>query len=81
MTARQLARLATRLRELRGDEPQRRLASRTGLSATTIGELERGKHEPRLGTMLALRDAWGLGSIEQLIGPMPSEVLCALETD
>lgn len=79
MTARQLARVAARLRELRGDESQRGLAERSGLSPTTIGELEKGQHEPRLGTMLVLRDAFGLGSIEELVGPMPSKVLAGTQ--
>jgi transcriptional regulator with XRE-family HTH domain len=79
--ARYLAQVGARLRELRGDESQRGLAARTGLSPTTIGQLEEGKHEPRLGTMLALKDAFRLGSIEELIGPMPSTALVASPTE
>jgi transcriptional regulator with XRE-family HTH domain len=82
--ARQVARFARRLRSLRQEArlqaggkamSQRELARLSGLSPTTLGELERGEHEPRLGTMLALRDALGLGSIEELLGPMPSAVM------
>ena len=76
LTARQLARVAERLKELRGSAiSQRELARRTGLSAGTIGQIEQGRHEPRLGTLLALRGALGLGSIEELLGPMPSTAL------
>lgn len=76
LSARQLAHVAERLRDLRGTEiSQRELARRTGLSPRTIGQIEQGRHEPRLGTMLALRRALGLASIEELIGPLPSTVL------
>lgn len=76
LSARQLAHVAGRLRDLRGTEiSQRELARRTGLSPRTIGQIEQGRHEPRLGTMLALRRALGLASIEELIGPLPSTVL------
>lgn len=76
LTARQLAHVAGRLRDLRGTAmSQRELGRRTGLSPRTIGQIEQGRHEPRLGTMLALRRALGVASIEELIGPMPSTVL------
>lgn len=83
LTARQLARFGDRLRDLRSRYPDeklslRELARRTGLSPTTIGELEQGLHEPRLGTILALRDGLGLGSIEELLGPMPSAIMSEL---
>lgn len=55
--------------------PLRELAKLAGVSPGTLGELEQGRHEPRLGTMLALRDALGLSSVEELLGPMPSETL------
>lgn len=85
MTARQLAHLADRLRDLRGTAmSQRELARRTGLSPRTIGQLEQGRHEPRLGTLLALRGALELASIEELLGVFPSVALDNLrntETD
>lgn len=82
LTARQLAHIAGRLRDLRGTAiSQRELARRTGLSPRTIGEIEQGRHEPRLGTMLALRRALGVASIEELIGPMPSTVLDSIGED
>ncbi len=82
LSARQLAHVAGRLRDLRGTEiSQRELARRTGLSPRTIGQIEQGKHEPRLGTMLALRRALGVASIEELIGPMPSTVLESIGED
>ena len=82
LTARQLARVAERLKELRGSAiSQRELARRTGLSAGTIGQIEQGRHEPRLGTLLALRGALGVGSIEELLGPMPSTALESVRED
>lgn len=82
LTVRQLARVASRLKELRGSAiSQRELARRTGLSPRTIGQIEQGRHEPRLGTLLALRGALGVGSIEELIGPMPSTVLESVRED
>lgn len=82
LTARQLARVAERLKELRGSAiSQRELARRTGLSAGTIGQIEQGRHEPRLGTLLALRRALGVGSIEELLGPMPSTALKEVRED
>lgn len=82
LTARQLAQVAERLRKLRGSAiSQRELARRTGLSAGTIGQIEQGRHEPRLGTLLALRGALGVGSIEELLGPMPSTALESVRED
>lgn len=77
LTARELARFGARLRELREENSverlsQRELARRTGLSPTTISELEDGRHEPRLGTLLVLAEGLAVGSIEELLGPMPS---------
>jgi transcriptional regulator with XRE-family HTH domain len=50
-----------RLRELREREgfTQDQLARRSGMRGSVIGRFERGKHEPRLVTVLAL--AHGLG--------------------
>jgi DNA-binding XRE family transcriptional regulator len=90
LSARQIARFGDRLRELRTRDAgegartvmsQRELGRLTGLSASTVGQLERGLHEPTLSTLLALRDALGLGSVEELLGPMPSERFTALGGD
>jgi transcriptional regulator with XRE-family HTH domain len=86
VSARQLAHFGSTVRDRRKQhEPsplsQRELARRTGLSPTTISELEQGQHEPKLGTLLALRDGLGLGSIEELLGTMPSVALSALVPD
>lgn len=78
LTARQSARLAARLRELRGDKSLRKLAEQASVSPGTIHKLEQGLRDPRLGTMLALRDALGLSSIEELLGPMPSQIFGSL---
>jgi transcriptional regulator with XRE-family HTH domain len=56
-----------------GDFSERGLAAAAGLGTTTVRNLLAGKAEPRLSTMLALAKALELHSIEELLGPMPSE--------
>lgn len=80
MSARNLERLGARVAQLRRDQrpsaiSQRELANRSGLSPATVSQIERGKHEPRLGTLLALSEALQIGSVEELLGPMPSSAL------
>lgn len=80
MSARNLeqfgARVALLRQELRPSAiSQRELASRAGLSPATVSQIERGRHEPRLGTLLALSEALQVGSVEELLGPMPSSAL------
>lgn len=80
MSARNLEQLGGRIAELRlAQQPsaisQRELASRSGLSPATVSQIERGQHEPRLGTLLALSEALQIGSVEELLGPMPSSAL------
>lgn len=48
------------------------LSDATGLSEGTIYNLERGLRSPTLETLLSLTWAMGLGSVEQLLGPLPS---------
>ena len=57
----QLAALAQAIRTLReeGELSQASLAREAGLTATSIGEVESGEHEPTYGTMRRL--AHGLG--------------------
>jgi transcriptional regulator with XRE-family HTH domain len=71
-SARQAARLSGRLRELRERRSWsfRDLAHASGLSPSTVRNLERGS-QPDLGTMLALQVAYQLSSIEELLGPVP----------
>lgn len=79
LSARQLARVGERIRTLRASVSLRALADRTGLSPGTISQIENGHHEPRLGTLLALQSAFGAGSLDELIGEMPSALLRDLE--
>jgi DNA-binding XRE family transcriptional regulator len=43
------------------------VAREVGLAPTTLGLLEKGAHDPSLGTMLALVRFYDLCSIEELI--------------
>lgn len=70
--------LGDRLRALREQKglSLRELASRTSLSASRLQQLERDPAaNPSLRTLLALQNAYGLDSIEALLGPLPSSVL------
>lgn len=49
------------------------------LSSGSVQRLLSGQQEPRLGTLLALVEVFRLGSIEQLLGALPSEDLRALD--
>lgn len=75
LSARESARIGKRLKSLRGTTGLRDLAESAGLSPSTINQIELGRRQPKLGTMLALCEALGLHSIEELIGPMPSQAL------
>lgn len=74
MTARQTAQLCARLKALRVARgyTMRRLAVEAGISSGTVSELESGRIQPALGTMLALQRAFGLSSIEELLAPAPA---------
>lgn len=61
-----------RLRALRGEESQERLAARAGISAGTVAKIEQGKVEPSWGTVLALADALGV-STEAFRPALPPE--------
>ena len=75
LSVRESARIGERLRSLRGKRPLRELGQTARLSPSTINQIELGKRQPKLGTMLALCEALGLHSIEELIGPLPSQAL------
>lgn len=75
LSARESAQIGERLRSLRGKRPLRDLGESARLSPSTINQIELGKRQPKLGTMLALCQALGLHSIEELIGPLPSQAL------
>ena len=50
----------------------RSIANAADLSSGTVQRLLAGDQEPRLGTFLALRLVFRLGSIEELLGESPS---------
>ena len=75
LSARESAQVGERLKSLRGKTPLRELGERAQLSPSTINQIELGRRQPKLGTMLALCQALELHSIEELIGPMPSRTL------
>jgi transcriptional regulator with XRE-family HTH domain len=61
--------LGERITELRDDRDWStyRLAQESDLSESYLGELQQGKHEPTLTTLLKLTHAFGLCSIEELL--------------
>lgn len=75
LSARESAQIGERLKSLRGKRPLRDLGESARLSPSTINQIELGRRQPKLGTMLALCRALGLHSIEELIGPLPSHAL------
>lgn len=65
--AAQIGRTVARLRRAAGlSEPE--MVARSSLSATTINAVERGEHEPRLGTMLKIAGALGVEPGDLLAG-------------
>ena len=56
----------------------RALAERAGISSGMVSALERGACQPSLGTMLALRAAYGLPTIELLLGQPASAASAAM---
>lgn len=73
------ARVGARIRALRGKRSLEDIAEAAGVSGGTLGAIERGETDPRLGTLLRLLPALGLGSIEELIGPLPAATLAESE--
>lgn len=58
------------LREARGWSTYR-LAKKAELSEGYLGELEKGKHDPSLTTLLKLTRAFGFCSVEELLAATP----------
>jgi transcriptional regulator with XRE-family HTH domain len=54
------------------------LVGLSGLSSGVVSRLERGESNPTLSTILRLAVALDLGSIEQLLGELPSRRLAAV---
>jgi DNA-binding XRE family transcriptional regulator len=69
-----------RLRQIRQrcGYTQEQAAAAAGLTRNTLVSLERARFpDPRLSTLLALMRAYQLGSLEDLIGPLPSARLAS----
>ncbi len=54
---------------------ERALARESKVSIGALRQLLRGDTDPSVGTLIALAHAMGLGSIEGLLGPIPSATL------
>ena len=51
-------------------------AARAGLSRNTLGALETAEFpNPTLSTLLALMETYGVGTLEELLGAVPSRLL------
>lgn len=67
--------LGRRLRDARKTRglTQQEAATAAGLARNTLVSLERAQNpDPRLSTLLRLMRVYGLGSLEELLGPPPS---------
>jgi transcriptional regulator with XRE-family HTH domain len=64
-------RLGERVRYLRGDRTIEELADTAQLSSGSLSQLERGRSDPTLGTLLRSMQALNLTSIEELLGEPP----------
>jgi transcriptional regulator with XRE-family HTH domain len=74
--------LAARVRELSaGQHSQRGLAAATGLGIGTVRDIWSGSSDPTLSTLLALTEALGVHSIEELLGPIGTQRLLELQRD
>lgn len=75
--------LSARLRELKVEKglTYRAIAERSDLTSGQVSNLLNGRMEnPPLSVLLALRRGFGVGSIEELLGPLTSQ-LFAVEGD
>jgi transcriptional regulator with XRE-family HTH domain len=80
LTAYQTTRLADRIVALgaaRGLNSEAEIAAAAGLSRGYIASVRRSKEGPQLGSLLALMTAFGLHSVDALLGPPPSWLLVA----
>jgi DNA-binding XRE family transcriptional regulator len=69
--------IARRLRELRAERQlsQRESARKMGISQAALSQLEAGAKLPSLATLLKIQIAYDLGSLEQIFGDLPSQIL------
>lgn len=70
-------RLAQRMIELRGEAglSQRQAADRAGIDQSNWGRMEAEKTSPRLDSLLKIQYAFGLDSLESLLGRLPAQEL------
>lgn len=75
--------IGPRVVQLRGERriSQDMLVGLSGLSSGVVSRLERGESNPTLSTILRLAGALDLGSIEQLLGELPSRRAAASAAD
>jgi transcriptional regulator with XRE-family HTH domain len=74
------AAMARRIQALSAGRFSRRsLAAETGLGIGTVMNLWAGRTDPALSTMLALVDALGLRSIDELLGPLGTQTMLELQ--
>ena len=68
--------LGTQLRALsQGRISRRAVAAATGLGIGTVMDLWAGRSDPELSTLLALVEVLGVRSIDELLGPLGTQVL------
>lgn len=69
-STRRIALVGPRLKQLRTDRGLtiKDVATVVGLAESTVGLLEKGTHDPSLGTMLALVRFYDLCSVEEILG-------------
>jgi transcriptional regulator with XRE-family HTH domain len=75
MAARALLAIGTRIRQMRSEREftLQSLADMTGLSASLLSLVERGKTSPSIGTLVAVAHALGVHMTDLVPGPPPGE--------
>lgn len=59
--------------EKEGDVTRQKIASRAGIEQTTLWRLYGGNVVPSVATLVALRDAYGLETIDELLLTVPAQ--------
>lgn len=69
--------IARRIKQLREERhlSQKQSAHRIGISQAALSQLEAGTKLPSLATLLKMQAAYDLGSLEQIFGDLPSQLL------
>ncbi|MET0565206.1 MAG: cupin domain-containing protein [Acidimicrobiia bacterium] len=83
LAANALLAIGSRIRQLRGerDLTLQALAEMTGLSASLLSLVERGKTSPSIGTLVAIAHAFDVHMTDLVPGAPPTEVLPVLRHD